>query len=79
MRTKVVVIPDGDQFVLRTSNGYPIGARMLTVAPEKGKDYPQLTSRFDSRNDANRACLAWNMYILWADKKKSKSKARYAD
>lgn len=77
--TKVIVVPHGDTFHLRTSQGFPIGSRMLTVAPEKGKDYPELKSVFLSKHDANRAALEWNVYLLHAAKKKSKSKQRFAD
>lgn len=77
--TKVVVVPQDDKFLLRTTNGFPIGSRMLTVAPEKGKDYPELKSEFSSKHEANRAALEFNLYLNWAAKKKSKSKMRYAD
>lgn len=77
--TKVIVVPQGDKFHLRTSNGFAIGSRMLTVAPEPGKDYPELKSEFSSKHDANRAALEFNLYLNWAAKKKSKSKQRFAD
>lgn len=77
--TKVIVVPQNGKFHLRTSNGFPIGSRMLTVAPETGKDYPELKSEFSSRHDASRAALEWNLYLSMAAKKKSKSKQRFAD
>lgn len=77
--TKVIVVPQGDTFHLRTIQGFPIGSRMLTVAPEKGKDYPELKSVFTSKHDASRAALEFNLYLQHAAKKKSKSKQRFAD
>lgn len=77
--TKIVVIEQSGQFILRTSNGFPIGSRLLSVAPETGKDLPDLRSEFPTKTEAARAALDFNMYLLWAAKKKSKSRARFAD
>src|SRR6188472_2573886 len=79
MRSKVSVIPEANEFILRTSLGFPIGSRMLGPAPEEGKDYPELQDRFTERLDADRAALRWNMYLAHAAKKRPKSKGRISE
>ena len=37
---------------------------MLTVAPEKGHDYPELTDWFATKAKAEKAALKWNLYLL---------------
>jgi hypothetical protein len=79
MKSKVVVIHEGNQFLLMTSFGFKIGSRMLTAAPEAGKDFPELTDRFETKAEADRAAMKWNLYLLHADKKRSKTKQRISE
>jgi hypothetical protein len=80
MKTRIIVVTSGDgTFRLITELGFPIGSRLLTVAPEPGKDYPDLQDTFPTRLEADRAAIRWNTYLLWADKKKSKQKSRISE
>lgn len=79
MKTRVLVVPDGAVFRLRTSLGFPIGPRMLSVAPEPGKDYPEIQDTFTTKLEADRAAVRFNTYLLWAEKKKSKQKSRISE
>lgn len=76
---KVVVILQDDEFILRTSHGHPIGSRMFSVAPEAGRDYPELTDRFSTKVDADRAAMRFNLYLLHAAKKRNKTKSRISE
>jgi hypothetical protein len=77
--TKVVVIAEGTEFVLRTSHGYKIGSRMLSVAPESGRDYPEMTDRFATKAEADRAAMRFNLYLIHAENKRSKTKQRISE
>ena len=81
MHTKVVIAEQPDHtFVLRTSRGMPVGGRLLTVDPEKGRALPVVPREpFTNRNDAAKAALAWNVYLDHAWRKRSKSRVRTAD
>ena len=80
MRTRVIVVAaDDGKFRLRTEHGFPIGSRMLGVAPEPDKDYPELTDTFGTKLDANRAALRWNLYLAHAEKKKTKKIYRLSE
>lgn len=75
MRAKVIVVtPFEGSFRLITDKGYPIGGRLLTVAPEKDREYPDLQDTFEKKLDADRAALRWNQYLLHASKKRAKRK-----
>lgn len=77
--TRIIVKEQDGKFILRTERDYVVGPRLITVAPETGKILPGMQDKFDSKLDANRAALAWNTYLLYAWKKRSKSKVRSAD
>lgn len=68
----VVAEKRGEQWVLRTQMGNPIGQRLLTVAAEPGKELPDLQDTFDSEPAARRAALRWNMYLRHARSRKSR-------
>ena len=72
----LVTMQEDGQFRIRTEIGFPIGSRMLTVAPEEDKDFPELQDTFKTRLEADRAALRWNLYLRWAKKKKAKNKNR---
>ena len=77
--TRIVIKEEDGKFILRTERGFVIGPRLITVDAEKGKQLPGMQDKFDKKIDADRAALAWNTYLLYAWKKRSKSKARSAD
>lgn len=79
MHTRIVVKGEDGAFKLRTERGFVIGPRLITVDPDKGKQLPTMQDKFDKKIDADRAALAWNTYLLYAWKKRSKSKSRTAD
>lgn len=80
MRAKVIVVPVEGGFTLRTENDFPVGQRMLSVAPKKGSDFPVVPDApFRSEFEANKAKLDWNTYLLHAEKTKSKSRTRTAE
>lgn len=81
MHTRVIIVDQSDgTFVLRTSRGMPVGGRLITVDPEKGRSLPTVPVKpFTNRNDAAKAALAWNVYLDHAWRKRSKSKVRIAD
>jgi hypothetical protein len=79
MKSKVIVIPEGNEFILRTSFGFKIGSRMLTAAPEENKDYPELTDRFATKGEADRAAMRFNLYLMHAEKVRSKGKQRISE
>lgn len=68
-----------DTWVLKTSLGLTVGTRMLSTAPEDGKDYPEIPEEFQNKLDADRACLRWNEYLLHAWQKRSKTKRRISE
>lgn len=77
--TRIIVKEEQGKFILRTERDYVIGPRLITVNAEEGKILPGMQDEFDSKLDANRAALAWNTYLLYAWKKRSKSRSRSAD
>jgi len=77
--TRIVVVEQSGAFKLRTERGFVLGPRLYSIEPEKGKSKPDLKDEFTTKLDADRAALAWNMYLTWAWQKRSKSKARTAD
>jgi hypothetical protein len=80
MRTKVVVKQTASGFHLETEYGFPIGPRMLSVAPKEATEYPLDPTRpFASEFEANVAKLEWNTYLLHASKNRSKSKSRSSE
>ena len=79
MKTRIKVVHCENKFRLLTELGFPIGARLLTVAPEKGRDYPDLQDVFATKLEAERAAIRWNTYLLHAAKKKSKTKTRISE
>ena len=80
MQPSVVLDPTPDGYVLRTSLGNPVGTRMHTVAPQSGKQLPEVPKGpIESKLDAERLRLAWNTYLIHAYKSRSKSKVRTAD
>lgn len=73
MRTKVIIAPTPDGFVLRTESGYPVGQRMLSLSPKKGSDWPVVPDApFATEMEAHQAKLDWNMYLLHVSKTKTK-------
>jgi len=80
VQPSVVLNETPEGYVLRTTLGNPVGGRMLTVAPQDGKIYPEIPSGpIESKLDAERLRLAWNTYLIHALKSRSKSKVRTAD
>lgn len=80
MKTRIIVVTKlDDTFKLTTEYGFPIGSRLLTVAPETGKDYPDLQDVFDTKLEADRAAMRWNLYLIHAAKKKSKKRERISE
>ena len=80
MQTKVVVIESNGEFVMRTERGMPVGDRLLSIAPDKGKTFPEVPSKpFVTKLEAERSRLAWNLYLAHAWKKRSKSRVRTSE
>lgn len=80
MQPSIVLNETPDGYVLRTTLGNPVGARMLTVAPQSGKSLPEVPSGpIESKLDAERLRLAWNTYLIHAHKSREKSRVRTAD
>lgn len=79
MSTRIVVTEEAGVFRLRTERGYVLGPRLYSVAPEDGKILPDLKDEFTNKLAATRAAMDWNVYLLWAWKKRSKIRERSAD
>lgn len=80
MKTRIIITTKLDgTFKLMTENGFPIGSRLLTVAPDTGRDYPELQDVFATKSEAERAAMRWNLYLNDAAKKKSKTKYRSSE
>jgi hypothetical protein len=77
--TRIVVTEEAGVFRLRTERGFVLGPRLYSVAPEAGKSLPDLKDEFPNKLAATRAAMDWNVYLLWAWKKRSKSRERSAD
>jgi hypothetical protein len=77
--TRIVVTEEAGVFRLRTERGFVLGPRLYSVAPEAGKVLPGLKDEFTEKLPATRAAMDWNVYLLWAWKKRSKSRERSAD
>jgi len=77
--TRIVVTEEAGVFRLRTERGFVLGPRLYSVAPEKGKSLPDLKDEFTEKLSATRAAMDWNVYLIWAWKKRSKSRERSAD
>lgn len=67
----VVARPDG-RFELRTPNGFPVGNRMISTAPEPGRAFPPEQTVFDSKPAASRAAAEWIVYLAAAKKRKQR-------
>jgi hypothetical protein len=79
MSTRIIVTEEAGVFRLRTERGFVLGPRLYSVAPESGKVLPGLQDEFPNKLAATRAAMDWNVYLLWAWKKRSKSRERSAD
>ena len=77
--TRIVVTEEAGVFRLRTERGFVLGPRLYSVAPESGKVLPDLQDNFATKFEATRAAMYWNVYLIWAWKKRSKSRERSAD
>lgn len=65
--------PDG-LFELRTSNGFPVGNRLISSAPEPGRMYPPEQTVFTDRIEASKAAADWIVYLSGVRKKKKRGK-----
>jgi len=64
VKKKIVVKKtEAGRFELRTVWGGPIGVRLLSHDPAKGKEFPPLETSYPIELDAMRAALAWNVYF----------------
>lgn len=70
MVTRVSVIEEAGVFVLRTTAGNLVGPRMWSQDPEKGRSMPTAQNRFNTRSEADRAAIAWNVYLAGIKRKK---------
>ena len=77
--TRIIVIEEAGVFRLKTERGYVLGPRLYSANPEDGKELPGLQDEFPNKLSATRAAMDWNMYLLYAWKKRSKSRERSAD
>jgi hypothetical protein len=77
--TRIVVTEEAGVFRLRTERGFVLGPRLYSVTPEAGKVLPGLQDEFPNKLAATRAAMDWNVYLIWAWKKRSKSRERSAD
>jgi LmbE family N-acetylglucosaminyl deacetylase len=77
--SRIIVTEKDGVFHLRTERGYVLGPRLYSVAPEGGKVLPDLKDEFENKLAATRAAMDWNVYLLWAWKKRAKSRERSAD
>lgn len=80
--TRVVVTNHSGTFVLRTDRDLPVGNRLLRSAPPAGTQWPPEQTEFGTKLDADRAALAWNLYLRAVNTKRSKAdqkKKRIAD
>jgi hypothetical protein len=77
--TRIIVTEHAGLFRLTTERGYVLGPRLYSVSPEEGKVFPDLKDEFTTKLDASRAAMDWNMYLLYASKKRAKSRDRSAD
>ena len=76
VRIRVVELSDGT-FDLLTARNHRIGPRLLTVAPKKGEELPEIPEGpFTAKHEAYAAAMAWNLYLKWAWEHRSKSKDR---
>ena len=78
-QSRIIVTEEAGVFRLRTERGYVLGPRLYSVAPETGKVLPALQDEFPTKLAATRAAMDWNVYLLWAWKKRAKSRERSAD
>lgn len=70
MVTRVSVVQEAGVFVLRTAAGNLVGPRMWSQDPENGRELPSAQNRFDTRADADRAAVRWNVYLAGIKKRK---------
>lgn len=78
-QSRIIVTEEAGVFRLRTERGYVLGPRLYSVAPETGRVLPALQDEFPTKLAATRAAMDWNVYLLWAWKKRTKSLERSAD
>jgi hypothetical protein len=77
--TRIIITEEAGLFRLRTERGFVLGPRLYSVSPEAGKVLPDLKDEFPNKLAATRAAMDWNVYLIWAWKKRSKSRERSAD
>jgi hypothetical protein len=70
MVTRVSVVEEAGVFVLRTAAGNLVGPRMWSQDPEKGRPMPSTQARYTTRSEADRAAIAWNVYLAGIKKRK---------
>ena len=78
-QSRIVVTEEAGLFRLRTERGYVLGPRLYSVSPEDGRVLPDLKDEFENKLAATRAAMDWNVYLLYAWQKRSKSRERSAD
>jgi hypothetical protein len=78
-QSRIIVTEEAGVYRLRTERGFVLGPRLYSVAPETGRVLPALQDEFPTKLAATRAAMDWNVYLLWAWKKRSKSRERSAD
>jgi hypothetical protein len=71
----ITVTPRNDGlFELRTSNGFPVGNRLISSAPEPGRKLPPEQTVFTDRIEASKAAADWIIYLAGVRKKKKRGK-----
>lgn len=70
MKISAVQTPAG--WVLRTPYGNTVGPRMLKQDPVKGRSLPPEQTTFQTQSEAQRAALAWSVYLMDCAKTKGR-------
>lgn len=81
MHTKIKIIGNDESgYELRTDRDFVLGTRLHTVAPKPGDELPVVPDKpFRTKLEASAAQLKWNLYLLHAWQKRSKSKQRISE
>lgn len=64
VRVKPVFSETEQLWILRTSMGFIAGDRLITKSPEPGRSLPPDQVKYASRQDADRAAMRWNLYLM---------------
>lgn len=80
--TRVIVVPRDGRFVLRTDRDAPVGNRMIRGTVPNGTRMPPEETEFATENEARKAAMDWNVYLVAVDSQKERAKqknVRFAD